>query len=120
VSYNIEQARGDDTHNILTVVMRELKIDLEASLTWVCEYHEQLERKFYECCDKIPRWGEPIDSEVARYCEGLGNWVRANDQWSFESGRYFGKRGLEIMKSRWVTLMPKVDRADVGPLLVST
>jgi hypothetical protein len=120
VSYNLEQAQGDGGHNIVTIAMEELQTDVQTAITWVAGYHEQLERKFYEFFNKIPKWGQPVDSDVARYCDGLGNWVRANDQWSFESERYFGKNGLEVKNSRWVTLMPKKHRKEVGPQIVDT
>ena len=119
VSYNLEQARGDDSHNIVTIVMNELKTDVEGAMDWVAKYHVELETKFFDALGRVPKWGKPIDSWVAEYCDGLGNWVRANDQWSFESERYFGTRGVEIMKSRWVTLMPKERTEDIGPQVVN-
>ena len=59
-----------------------------------------------------------LDADIAKYIDGLGNWVRASDQWGFESERYFGKRGPEIFKNRWVTLMPQEREEGVGPQLV--
>ena len=59
-----------------------------------------------------------LDADVAKYVDGIGSWVRANDQWSFESERYFGKRGPEIYRNRWMTLMPKERSEDIGPQLV--
>ena len=56
-----------------------------------------------------------LDADIVKYVDGLGSWVRANDQWNFEGERYFGKRGPEIFKNRWVTLMPK-ERRDVEDL----
>ena len=44
----------------------------------------------------IPRFGEPVDTELARFVEGLGNWVHSNDQWNYESERYFGNKAAEI------------------------
>ena len=117
-SYNLEQARGDDSHNIVTIAMNQLKTDVAGAMKWVDDHHKELERKFNENFEKVPKWGEPIDSQVARYVDGLGNWVRANDQWSFVSERYFGKKGPEIMKSRWVTLLPKERTEDIGPQVV--
>lgn len=40
------------------------------------------------------------------YVDGLGQWVRGNDDWTFESHRYFGDKGLEIQKTRLMTLLP--------------
>jgi len=33
---------------------------------------------------KTEEEGKQIDADVAIYADGLGNWVRANDVWSFE------------------------------------
>jgi len=38
-SYNIEQAAGHGGHNVITVVMNERGVDLNAALGWVAEYH---------------------------------------------------------------------------------
>ncbi|ETW81359.1 hypothetical protein HETIRDRAFT_51706 [Heterobasidion irregulare TC 32-1] len=118
LSYNVEQARGDDAHNIVTVVMNQLKTDIAGAMTWVEGYHKELERKFNEHFDKVPQWGGLIDVQVALYMNGVGNSVRANDQWCFESKRYFGNKGLEILKTRYVTLMPKTHADEMGPQVI--
>ncbi|KAG1738244.1 terpenoid synthase [Suillus lakei] len=100
------QARGGVSHNMITIVMNELDTD----------------KKFLEAMSAIPKWGDPIDSQVTEYCDGLGNWVRANYEWKFESERYFGTKGLEIRSKRWMTLMPKdclKDPKELGPVLVN-
>ena len=77
-------------------------------MNWAHGYHKELEAKFmhfYE--NKVPKFGEPVDTELAQYVDGIGNWVRSNDEWGFESERYFGEKGPEIQKTRWVTLLPK-------------
>jgi hypothetical protein len=122
VSYNKEQASEDDEHNIITIVMANHNTTLDNALIWVADFHAKLEVRFNDVYRNLPRWGGALDDDVQIYVFGLANWVRANDQWSFESQRYFGKRGLEIMESRTVTLLPKVqggtaDR-DVGPVVV--
>jgi hypothetical protein len=68
--------------------------------------------------NRMPKFGEPVDTELAQYVEGIANWVRGNEQWSFESERYLGKRGPEIQKTRWVTLLPKEHSDELGPQLV--
>ncbi|KAH9011170.1 isoprenoid synthase domain-containing protein [Lactarius pseudohatsudake] len=107
-SYNVEQARGDDGHNIVTVVMHQHKTDIQGAMNWVDDRHKELEAKFMDLYEnKIPKFGEPVDTELARYVDGIGNWVRANDQWSFETERYFGKEAPEVGRTRWVTLLLK-------------
>ncbi len=88
-------------------------------MNWVHDYHKEVEAKFMDLLEnKIPKFDEPVDSELARYLDGIGNWVRANDQWNFETERYFGKKALEIGRTRWVTLLPKERPEYIGPLLV--
>lgn len=70
--------------------------------------------KFLNNADKVPSFGPKLDPQVARYVDGLGNWVRANDQWSFESQRYFGTKGLQIMKHRTVGLLPMVSEPAIA------
>lgn len=71
-------------------------------------YRKQTARFLELYYNHVPKYHSyHLDADVARYVDGLGNWVRANDQWNFESERYLGKRGPEISKDRWVTLLPK-------------
>ena len=107
-SYNVEQARGDDLHNMVTVIMRERDVDVQGAMDYIGVLHDRLVKSFLLAKDRLPSWGEPIDSQVARYVDGLGNWVRANYQWSFESQRYFGTKGLDIMRHRKVEMLPKL------------
>jgi hypothetical protein len=117
----VEQARGNDTHNIITIVMHQEKTDIQGAMNWVHDYNKEVEAKFMDLYEnKMPKFGEPVDTELAQYVDGMGNWVRSNDQWNYESGRYFGKKAPEIGKTRWVTLLPKEpERPEcIGPLLV--
>ncbi|KAH9171705.1 terpenoid synthase [Lactarius sanguifluus] len=86
----------------------------------VYDYHKELEAKFMDLYEnKIPQFGEPVNTELAQYVEGLGNWARAGDQWGFESERYLGKNGPEIGITRCVTLLPKGRSEDIGLQLVN-
>jgi Delta6-protoilludene synthase len=107
-SYNVEQARGDDTHNVVTVVMNELNTDINGAMRWIAKSHAQMEKNFMAAKAALPKWGKEIDEQVAKYVEGVAYLVRANDAWSFESERYFGKRGREVEQSRAVALLPKL------------
>ncbi|KAN0078464.1 Isoprenoid synthase domain containing protein [Tylopilus felleus] len=123
VSWNLEQSRGDDSHNIVKIVMNELGVDVNGAMLWVQDFHTQLEQKFHAAMAALPEWDEPLNSQVKEYCDGLGHWVRANDDWSFESERYFGNRGLEIKEKRWISLMPKERKSsapEIGPVLVDS
>ncbi|KAI0056134.1 terpenoid synthase [Artomyces pyxidatus] len=106
-SYNREQATGEDFHNIITVVMNELKIDLHGALAWLQKRREQITADVIEAWDTLPEWPEDIREDAQTYVQGIVGWVRSNNTWHFESQRYFGQHGLEIQKHRMVTLLPK-------------
>ncbi|KAG1875452.1 hypothetical protein DFJ58DRAFT_255590 [Suillus subalutaceus] len=112
---------GDASHNIITIVMRELDTDMNGAMLWVADHHVETQKKFLEAMTVVPKWGEPIDSQVREYCDGLGNWVRANHEWNFESERYLGTKGPEIQSQKWMLLMPKdclKDSKEIGPVIV--
>ena len=62
----------------------------------------------------------PLDLDVQSYVNGMAQWLGASVQWSYESERYFGKRGLEIKKTRTLHLLPKKVNGygEVGPVVV--
>ena len=108
ISYNKEQACGGETHNIITIAMCHNKTDIQGAMDWAYQYHKEVQAEFMDIYEsKIPKFGEPVDTELAQYVDGIGNFVRGNLDWSFECERYFGKKGKEIQKTRWVTLLPK-------------
>ncbi|KAF8888381.1 terpenoid synthase [Gymnopilus junonius] len=80
LSYNKEQASEEIPHNLITVVM----------------YYEQC--NLYQAI--IPTWDPSVADMANDYLEGIANWVRSNNAWHFESGRYFGDKSKEIEKSR--------------------
>jgi len=106
-SYNKEQATGDDRQNILTIVMYQLGMDLEEAISWVADYHEEVEAKFLDGLKRVPSFGPRVDKQLEEYILALAIWPRCNDCWNFESGRYFGDKGREIQKCRKVALLPK-------------
>ncbi|KAH7882005.1 terpenoid synthase [Phlebopus sp. FC_14] len=78
-SYNVEQARGDDIHNLVTVAMKELGTDLHGALQWIGEYSAGVEVQFLNSIALLPTGGEKVNHQVAKYVYGLANWARAND-----------------------------------------
>ncbi|KAG9309463.1 hypothetical protein JVU11DRAFT_10432 [Chiua virens] len=119
-NYNMEQMRGDDGHNIVTVVMHEHGTDVNGAMLWVENFLLGAQERFHAAKAALPDWDEPLNSQVQEYCDGVGQFVRANDDWSFEGERYFGKKGLEIKKNRWMLLLPKRHAKEIGPILPCT
>ena len=103
--------------------MNELGTDVNSAMLWVQDTHTKLEQRFLAAMVTLPEWDEPLNSQVKEYCDGLGQWVRATDDYEFESERYFGNRGLEIKEKRWISLMPKARKkgtSEIGPMLVDS
>ena len=101
--------------------MNEFGLDVNGAMLWTQELHAQVEEEFHSAMARLPRWDEPLNSQVREYCDGLAHWVRGNNDWHFESERYLGDRGLEIKERGWMYLMPKKrkDGGEVGPVLVN-
>ncbi|KAI0306220.1 terpenoid synthase [Multifurca ochricompacta] len=116
-SYNIEQASGHGGHNIVTVVMNEKGVDLDSALKWLGDYHEEVLARFQAQHRMLPSWGPAVDRDVESFVERLGYWIRGIDSWSLETERYFGTKGVEIQKHRVVTLLQKVKKPNVTPMM---
>ena len=97
-------------YNAITVVQKHLGKDLENTLQWLLDYHDQDVDKFLAVREKVltkdgfPSFGPRIDREVVDYIDGLGFWVRGHTEWVFRSGRYFGDDGQGVQKHRKVVL----------------
>ena len=120
LSYNLEQMRGDDLHNLLACVMDEYQTDVNGAMLWVKKFLLGAAERFHAAKAALPEWNEPLNSDVKAYCDGLGQWVRGMDVWSFESERYFGNKGLEIQENRWMLLLPKKITAEIGPVHIDS
>lgn len=68
----------------MTIVKHQFKFDLNDALQWISDLHDDLAADFLAEWKIIPTFGGPLDKEIRTYLDGLGNWVRANDSWSFE------------------------------------
>ncbi|KAK0611352.1 terpenoid synthase [Immersiella caudata] len=121
-SYNVERARGHALHNIVTVAMYEKNIDVQDALKWFNDWHNGVLREFLALREEVDvlvrkQHGEAVAKQVRFYVNGLGRWVRGNDDWHFEGQRHFGEMGLEIQKTREVLMLPKIEAAlpVIGP-----
>ncbi|KAK1232505.1 hypothetical protein PQX77_004356 [Marasmius sp. AFHP31] len=107
-SYNVEQARGE-AHNIVSIVMMHHDFSLDEAISHITSMHDSIVSRFITLSRRLPSFGSPgIDEMALRYVDGLGNWIRANECWSFESWRYFRDAGLQIQRDRVVELLPVI------------
>lgn len=86
--------------------MQQFEVDLSGALLWLEEHHRLLESDFMSQYTQLKALIGFNNPRVTKYVEGLGNWVRANDCWNFESQRYFGDKGRSIQITRHVPLLP--------------
>ena len=108
-SYNMEQSRGIDGNNIVTVLMREKNVGLQVASDVVGEHFEQLMQQFTESKKHLPTWGPEVDAAVDAYIKAMEHWVIGNLDWSFETTRYFGPHFAEVKRTRVVNLRPRRD-----------
>lgn len=74
----MEQSKGISGNNIVTVLMVDKKMTLQEASDHVGKYCQELMDRFISAQARLPSWGASVDSEVARYIQGLGCWVKGN------------------------------------------
>ncbi|KAK5658142.1 hypothetical protein OQA88_2115 [Cercophora sp. LCS_1] len=107
LSYNKEQAVGDDEHNIVTVVMNQFGVGMQEAIDRAGELSAEKMKRFEEVYTHVPRWVGPVDLEVQRLVDGMAQCVSGVLHWSYESQRYFGTRGLAVKRTRRLRLLPR-------------
>lgn len=108
-SYPIERARGHALHNLVTTAMHQLDLTPQGAADWIGEWTDGIVREFLRCRDDLPSWDPETDRQVQEYVNGLAYWVRGNDDWSFESQRYFGVDGERVRKEKEIWMLPRVE-----------
>jgi hypothetical protein len=111
VSFNVEQSRGD-IHNMAIVLMHGENLSVQQAMNRVGEWYHQRTRDFVNAMADLPIVeSKKVQVDIQKYVWGLGNWVTANYEWSFESERFWNgmalddemKSGHELM----IELMPQ-------------
>ncbi|KAK7690615.1 hypothetical protein QCA50_005714 [Cerrena zonata] len=106
-SYNMEQAMGHTTNNIMTVLMKAQNVDLQGASDYVGDYFKVLIDRFFENKSQLPSFGPEMDPTVAQFVMAMESWIIGNLMWSFETLRYFGAKREEVKKTLVVELTPK-------------
>ncbi|KAG1857995.1 isoprenoid synthase domain-containing protein [Suillus tomentosus] len=113
ISYNKEQAAGNEDHNMISIIMLEVGLDISGAMAWAAHYHAEVQKRFIDGLTKVPSWGPSVDILVKEYLDGIAMWPRANHSWSYEIHRYFATSGPKIQQTRIVPLLPRPDREAV-------
>ncbi|KAF4601753.1 terpene cyclase [Pleurotus pulmonarius] len=83
-SYKVEWERGEDSHNLVTVVIRQFGTSIQGAMDYIGNLNAHLVNEFLEQWNHIPVFDSPVDEDIRAYCVMLAEWVRGNDSWSFE------------------------------------
>ena len=79
-------------------------MSLQEAVDFVGDLCDKSFNRFVEDKARLPSWGPEIDGQVQAYVQGLEDWMVSTLHWSFDSERYFGKKGLQVKRSRVVEL----------------
>lgn len=110
---------------MIVILMQYHNLSLQGAVDYVGELCKQTIDTFSTNKTELPSWGPEIDEMVARYVQGLQDWIvgyvfvsladfpinplfPSSLHWSFQTHRYFGTEGLEVKKQRLVKLLPLV------------
>ncbi|KAK4215799.1 terpenoid synthase, partial [Rhypophila decipiens] len=118
-SYNVEVLRGMGLFNVVSVVSVVSVVMAEQSMTstkdavsWIGRWNDQLVTEFLAAREELSRlgksesWSEQTVGQVETCVDVLGCWVRANEDWHFESQRHFGTEGAKVQMEREVVMLP--------------
>ena len=65
--------------------MHEQNCGVIKAVEWISGLHDRVAGKFLSTMKELPSFGDPsLDKDIAVYVDGLANWVRSNERWSFE------------------------------------
>ncbi|KAI0642058.1 terpenoid synthase [Trametes meyenii] len=106
LSFRREYATGD-SHNVIPIVMRERRLAVDEALRWLSGEHRQRMDRFFVLWPEVAALefgSQEVDRAFKLYLDHLANWPRANECWSYESGRYFGENGARVKLERVVEL----------------
>ena len=109
---------------MIVIVMHHHGMTLHEAVDFVGDLCKKSFDRFTEDKARLPSWGPEIDAQVQIYVQGLEDWIVGTLHWSFDSERYFGKKGLQVKKSRIIDLAPSVVSEPVAianpPMLVQS
>jgi len=91
---------------MIAIVMHHHGMTLQEAVNFVGDLCGKSVDRFTEDRARLPSWGPEIDAQVQVYVQGLADWIVGSLHWSFESERYFGKKGGQVKKDRIVELTP--------------
>ena len=116
-SYNMEQARGVAGNNLITVFMETQGLTLQEAADRCGEMFRSVIQRFLEYKKEVIArpfssrgYSPDVDRKVMVGIESMERMVVGYMGYSFDSPRYFGNEGKEILKTRLVRLREPMDQ----------
>jgi Delta6-protoilludene synthase len=99
--------------------MKQFGMGVQEAIDKAGELSQCKMERFYSLYPMLPRWIGPVDLDVQKLVDGMAQCVSGVMHWSYESQRYFGRRGLLVKQTRTMHLLPRVKaNGDIGPVPV--
>ena len=117
-SYDVEQSKGLEGNNILTVLMQARGFSLQEASDYAGTLFGDLMNRFVAEREKLPSWGPDLDRGVNRYVDAIGHWVVGNLCWSFETSRYFGSALEDVKRTGIVKLRPRQVKTKPSEIII--
>lgn len=93
---------------MIVIMMRHHGMTLQEAVDFVGDLCKKSIDRFNEDRARLPSWGPEIDAQVQVYVQGLADWIVGSLFWSFDSERYFGRKGSQIKKDLIIELAPVI------------
>jgi terpene synthase-like protein len=87
VSLEKEISQGDGL-NLVIIAQSERSWSLTEALTYVIDRHNRAITSFQRLQEQVPAFEGKLGTALQQYMQGLRMWIRANFDWSMETGRY--------------------------------
>lgn len=86
--FSLGQDLQDEAHpNLVFSLQKERGLSLQEAVDVAVQMHDEAMRRFLEQEQHLPSFGEQ-DANVASFVLGMRRWIRANVDWSIQTGRY--------------------------------
>lgn len=98
-SYKKDLRLGVD-HNLISFLIKSQGLSTQQAMDKLGELADDCYRSWYRALVELPSYGEETDRVVLRFLDICRNVALGNAHWGFASGRYLGKEGPEVRKTR--------------------
>lgn len=104
LSYKLEQMKGLDANNLITILMKEKGLSLQQSVDYIAAQFTALVDVFNKNEAALPSFGPKADRDVERYILATKQSLIGYMNWCFDTRRYFGPEDGDVRHTLVVKL----------------